>query len=1045
MQVIHIKRKSTFRILILLIILAVATPVLADYLGPDRTVTETTSVCKVVLYECQYVASKDVWRYRKAGDWSCSNEGKPWQAYSDTPSSQGCFSATAGDTYWAKEEVLREVTVTYPEAVVASALQNCTLNNGWCNTAPQLDLTATEPVSGYNILAIEGSLNGQTFACSGATCSVPLNEGANDFTFWALSSWGDSSQMGTLSANVDTVSPSAGLDITASTGTNGWYTSPAFLSAIGSDSTSGLASVLLSVDGGARQTSTTLNEGAYSVDVQAQDNAGNFSNASTTISVDTTTPTIDLSLNGTTGKNGWYISSMQVNASASDATSGIATLELTADGGAWTAVNGPWSFSDGYHTLQFKATDNAGNATTTPLQEFFVDSLAPVIDLPVQWEVNDTIIYKVQDDGSGLASLRVVIEDEDERFAKVAWNEDVSGAKFKGEIVWDGIFKDGTAAPAGTYLVWVKAQDLAGNERVGLGMVTVPSPFSLFESVLPTTPPTVVPEPPQELFEEDTPLASTPTQSPSFGGSMTEEKEITQNSLSLAGGTASTSASASSSNVLWGATAAAMLGAVTAYALEEKRKRKQVEAQQRAQVQAEVDAKNTALEAERQAKWQSLKVQNWLEGQAMLNAYLEEAQKQGATDEEIAALKQKGATVGLGTAIQDAGDKIQTLHTQNAMRQQVLEAFRAQERNDAAAAAWKQQVEEQKQREQAQAAESARWNAMAAFYASYTPAPQEEEKNWWENTKSFVNEKIVQPVQEAISTITTPAPSVPESIPHTPHLARVTPVPVQNDDPPNLFEKLIAKGKEIVNKIKAEAVETKRWFTGEDVGYTGSGWGHGPRQWIADRLGLDNSVGNLFTLGLRSLLQYDQVSLDGSVLEKIKADSAIQELEQSIIEAAKADPRFGVEAFLFEVPKDTYEFGPDRSPGNMWEQLKHPLSGLRGNTIEYVETHGFLQTVRDLIDPNKDVIKLNYADTWKAGFNELTWVTRHASVEAQVQVSEQGEIHIDYALEDELDLEPSKDRSSAYNAVTKVLGLLYHDILGGNNQMQVQANWSSER
>jgi len=53
--------------------------------------------------------------------------------------------------------------------------------------------------------------------------------------------------------------------------------------------------------------------------------------------------------------------------------------------------------------------------------------------------------------------------------------------------------------------------------------------------------------------------------------------------------------------------------------------------------------------------------------------------------------------------------------------------------------------------------------------------------------------------------------------------------------------------------------------------------------------------------------------------------------------------------------------------------------------------------------------------------------------------------HIDYALEDELDLEPSKDRSSAYNAVTKILGFLYHDILGGNNEMQVQAHWSNDR
>jgi len=40
-----------------------------------------------------------------------------------------------------------------------------------------------------------------------ASCDVPLLEGENNFTFWALSSWGDSSRMGSLSARVDTRPP----------------------------------------------------------------------------------------------------------------------------------------------------------------------------------------------------------------------------------------------------------------------------------------------------------------------------------------------------------------------------------------------------------------------------------------------------------------------------------------------------------------------------------------------------------------------------------------------------------------------------------------------------------------------------------------------------------------------------------------------------------------------------------------------------------------------------------------------------------------------
>jgi hypothetical protein len=272
------------------------------------------------------------------------------------------------------------------------------LNNGWCITAPELFLSGSEPLSGYNILAIEGSLNGQAFACSGSTCNLPLNEGNNTFTFWALSSYGDSSTMGTFTAKVDTVAPNAGLDVNGSNGLNpstgsgtGWYVSPVAITATGSDITSGLQSVLLSVDNVTWGSSTILNDGVYTITVQAQDNAGNISTSSAIISIDTTTPSIDISVNGTTGGNGWYISSMAVTATASDVTSGIETLEVSSDGGAYVAYTSPISFSDGHHTVQFKATDKAGNITETPIQECFVDTNAPTIDIPTSWEVAKTI------------------------------------------------------------------------------------------------------------------------------------------------------------------------------------------------------------------------------------------------------------------------------------------------------------------------------------------------------------------------------------------------------------------------------------------------------------------------------------------------------------------------------------------------------------------------------------------------------------------------------------------------------------------------------
>ena len=54
-------------------------------------------------------------------------------------------------------------------------------------------------------------------------------------------------------------------------------------------------------------------------------------------------------------------------------------------------------------------------------------------------------------------------------------------------------------------------------------------------------------------------------------------------------------------------------------------------------------------------------------------------------------------------------------------------------------------------------------------------------------------------------------------------------------------------------------------------------------------------------------------------------------------------------------------------------------------------------------------------------------------------------MHIEYRLFDTLDLSGSKGRSGAYNAISNTLGLFYHDLLGGNINLQTRAQWDSTR
>jgi hypothetical protein len=204
------KKRSVRRILAVLAAvvtsLGVAIPVLAAYLGPNRTVVTHSLERK----QCVYTADGDYggqhWGCHmslyftpsgtcpgsvdpgyfntKACGWpagvscgtmSCSYGGPYEDIVSCSSGEQGCTSV--------------DHSTTYPEATVAGSVA-CPLygSNGWCVRAANLSLTSNEPVAGYGILTLEGTRNGVSFLIGGGSGSVPLLEGVNTFTFWALSS-----------------------------------------------------------------------------------------------------------------------------------------------------------------------------------------------------------------------------------------------------------------------------------------------------------------------------------------------------------------------------------------------------------------------------------------------------------------------------------------------------------------------------------------------------------------------------------------------------------------------------------------------------------------------------------------------------------------------------------------------------------------------------------------------------------------------------------------------------------------------------------------
>ena len=166
----------------------------------------------------------------------------------------------------------------------------------------------------------------------------------------------------TETLRVDTIPPTRTVTVPAVTGNNGWYKVQPTVAISGTDGGSGLDTAEISLNGGATwiPATTTLVDGTYTATFQTTDVAGNQSQELRSIKVDTTDPVIAETITGTSGAGGWYVSDATVGVIVSDATSGVFGEEMRIDGGGWVPT-GSSTLTDGMHTIEYHAEDEAGN------------------------------------------------------------------------------------------------------------------------------------------------------------------------------------------------------------------------------------------------------------------------------------------------------------------------------------------------------------------------------------------------------------------------------------------------------------------------------------------------------------------------------------------------------------------------------------------------------------------------------------------------------------------------------------------------------------
>jgi len=278
-------------------------------------------------------------------------------------------------------------------------------SNGWYVSPVTATAGGSDSISGL----ASATLSVDGIAAAG---SAIIRDGVHSVTVSARDVAGNISSK-TVTISVDTIAPVSNVNVSGTSGLNGWYVSQVNASAGGSDSISGLASATLSVNGGAATGSAILRDGVHSVVSTARDVAGNMASRTQTISVDSVAPTIFISAAGNQALDGWFTSEVDLSATASDTTSGVnGGVSMSLDNGTTWEV-GSRILNSGLYDVLFRVPDRAGNIATSQMS-LKIDTQPPTIILSEAgslgrdgWYVSAaTVSANVGDNLSGITSIQ---------------------------------------------------------------------------------------------------------------------------------------------------------------------------------------------------------------------------------------------------------------------------------------------------------------------------------------------------------------------------------------------------------------------------------------------------------------------------------------------------------------------------------------------------------------------------------------------------------------------------------------------------------------
>jgi len=171
---------------------------------------------------------------------------------------------------------------------------------------------------------------------------------------------------------------------------------------------------------------TPLGKGQYRLSFDLDGGVADLFMIDKTTAIDSTPPVTMVTTDGVSGDSAWNNHDVHLSFTANDGEegSGIYRIETRIDGGEWMNLTDITLASDGMHTIEYRAIDNAGNVEATKQLTVGIDKTAPSISAPssLTWLYTEAMNVNVDvvDVDSGVANVIAKLDGIDVKLPYVA-------------------------------------------------------------------------------------------------------------------------------------------------------------------------------------------------------------------------------------------------------------------------------------------------------------------------------------------------------------------------------------------------------------------------------------------------------------------------------------------------------------------------------------------------------------------------------------------------------------------------------------------------